>query len=156
MQTLTIRGTLDSLGQIREYVRTAADEAGLDKKRAYHLQLAVDEIATNIVVHGYQEAGIAGNIEIRAQLSDGALTIDLADWAAPFNPLNRPQPDQLSVSLENKPIGGLGIYLAVRNVDEFRYHWDDGRNHNIFVVRRSTAAKSEPPESRGSLPASSG
>jgi serine/threonine-protein kinase RsbW len=156
MEPLVVPGTLESLAALREYVAAAAALAGLDDKRSYRLRLAVDEIATNIVVHGYRETGVAGDIEIRAQLSDGSLRIDLADWAALFDPLNRPRPEQLSVSLEDKPIGGLGIFLAMQNVDEFRYHCDDGRNHNIFIIRDAAAARPQPPESPGSRLSPSG
>ena len=65
MEDLSVPGTLDSLAVIREYVKAAADEAGLDGRRAYRLQLAVDEIATNIVNHGYSEAGITGSVRIQ-------------------------------------------------------------------------------------------
>jgi anti-sigma regulatory factor (Ser/Thr protein kinase) len=156
MEPLVVPGTLESLASIRDYVAAAAELAGLDERRSYRLRLAVDEIATNIVVHGYEEPGVAGDIEVRAQWSDGRLEIDLADWAALFDPLNRPRPDQLSVSLEDKPIGGLGIYLAIQNVDEFRYHCNDGRNHNIFIIRDAAAARPQPPESPGSRLSPSG
>jgi serine/threonine-protein kinase RsbW len=156
MEPLVVPGTLESLAALREYVAAAAELAGLDERLSYRLRLAVDEIATNIVVHGYEEPGIAGDIEVRAQWKDGALEIDLADWAALFDPLNRPRPDQLSASLEDKPIGGLGIFLAVQNVDEFRYHCDDGRNHNIFIIRDAAAARPQPPGSPGSRLSPSG
>ena len=57
MESLTVSGTLDSLKTIAAYVLSAAENAGLEKKPAYKLRLAVDEIATNIIVHGYEEAG---------------------------------------------------------------------------------------------------
>jgi anti-sigma regulatory factor (Ser/Thr protein kinase) len=52
--------------------------------------------------------------------------------------LNRPEPDDLDAPLENRVIGGLGVYLAIRNVDNFMYRHEDGRNHNIFVVKRQS------------------
>ena len=66
MKPITVPGTLASLSLIRDYARAAAAEAGLDKKRTYRLELAVDEIATNIVNHGYQEAGLTGDVVVRA------------------------------------------------------------------------------------------
>ena len=134
-----VPGTLDSLGPIREFVKTAAVEAGLDSKRTYRLQLAVDEISSNIVIHGYEEHGLTGDVEVRADIGPESLTITLIDSAVAYNPLNRPQPDDLDAPLENRMIGGLGVYLAVQNVDEFLYRYVDGCNHNIFVVKLPAA-----------------
>ncbi|MGA9380780.1 MAG: ATP-binding protein, partial [Phormidium sp.] len=54
MEQLTVPGTLDSLSKISDYVLSAASAAGLDKKASYKLRLAVDEIATNVIVYGYE------------------------------------------------------------------------------------------------------
>jgi len=69
MESMTWPASLDVLGSIRQYVRQAAEEAGLEKKRIGRLQLAVDEIATNIILYGYQRAGRSGNIEAEAVIT---------------------------------------------------------------------------------------
>ena len=132
---VVVPGTLGSLGPIREFVKEAAAEAGLDSKRTYRLQLAVDEISSNIVIHGYEEHGLTGDVEVRAEIGPDSLTITLIDSAVAYNPLNRPQPEDLDAPLENRMIGGLGVYLAIKNVDEFLYRYVDGCNQNIFVVK---------------------
>ncbi len=136
MEPLTVAGTLDSLGAIAEYVITAAQKAGLDKKAAYKLRLAVDEIATNIVVHGYEGAGLQGNLVCQAQLDQQALTISLDDTGAGYDPLQKEKPDDLDKPLEQRQIGGLGIYLAIQGVDKFMHERLGERNRNIFVVNR--------------------
>lgn len=67
MEPLIVSGTLDSLGAIAQYVMAAAAAAGLDKKTSYNLRLAVDEIATNIVTHGYEEAAREGVLALRTE-----------------------------------------------------------------------------------------
>ena len=99
MKPLTVPGTLASLSLIRNYARAAAVEAGLDKKRAYRLELAVDEIATNIVNHGYQEAGLTGDVVVRARITAHALTITLEDTAVPFDPRRLTRPEQIDLPL---------------------------------------------------------
>jgi serine/threonine-protein kinase RsbW len=141
---------MEALASIRGYVRHAAEQAGIERKRAYKLQLAVDEIATNIVVHGYVENGQQGNVRVLASLDDEHLTIVLEDTSVPFNPLNHPAPSHLDLPLEARPYGGLGVYLAVQNVDHFHYEYRDGANRNIFVVHRGDelpAGESPPSES---------
>jgi serine/threonine-protein kinase RsbW len=68
MESLTVPGTLDSLKAIANYVMAAAEKAGLEKKEAYKLRLAIDEIASNIIIHGYEEADRSGNIDLSVDL----------------------------------------------------------------------------------------
>ena len=139
MKPLTVPGVLDSLALIREHVRAAAAEAGLDRKRAYRLELAVDEIATNIVNHGYREAGRTGNVVVCAEVDAHMLTVTLEDTALPFDPRRLTRPEQIDLPLADRPIGGLGVFLAGENVDEFRYEYVNDHNRNIFVLRRAAA-----------------
>lgn len=137
MEPLTVPAELDSLSPIGRYVLDAASAAGLDKKASYRLRLAVDEIATNIIDHGYRESGETGEVVIMADVRDDALTVVLEDTARPFDPRGAGRPDQIDMQLEDRPIGGLGVFLALQGVDEFEYEHDGKRNRNIFVMRRS-------------------
>ena len=134
MESSTFPGRLDSLAEIRRIVRQAAEQAGLDKKRAYRLQLAVDEIAANIILYGYDRAGKSGEIEVETEIVDSKLRISLVDTAIPFNPLLQPEPANLEASMETRDQGGLGIFLARSYVDEFQYDFFDGHNRNTFLV----------------------
>jgi anti-sigma regulatory factor (Ser/Thr protein kinase) len=142
MDLLIVPGTLESLGSIGRYVLAAADAAGLDRRAAYHLHLAVDEVATNTITHGYEEAGRTGSLTIRADLDAAKLTITMEDSALPFDPRGAQRPEQIDLPLEERPIGGLGLYLTAQSVDEFRYEYADGRNRNIFVVKRPSPSPS--------------
>lgn len=139
MEPLTVPGTLDSLDAIAKYVLAVAAAAGLDKKAAYNLRLAVDEITTNIIVHGYQEAGREGVVDLRADMNEDALTIAIEDTGLPFDPSKQLplEEETLDQPLEVRAIGGLGIYLAFRGVDKFIYEKSGERNRNIFVVNRT-------------------
>lgn len=134
MEPLTIPGTLESLGAIAQYVIQAAQTAGLEKKVAYKLRLGVDEIATNIITHGYQEAGLSGDIVCQAEIDPQQLTLTLEDWGTPYDPTQRPEPEIADIPLEDRPMGGLGVYLALEGVDEFKYERVDDRNRNIFII----------------------
>lgn len=140
MESFVAPGTVESLGPIREFVRSKAAEAGLDKKRSYRLQLAVDEIAANIALHGYEEQGLTGDIEVQAEVESDRLTITLVDSAIPYDPYSRVMPSDLDAPLHERAIGGLGVFLAINNVDEFLYRFNGGQNHNIFVVQREPAS----------------
>ena len=140
MEALKVQGKLDSLGKIREYVKSAAKEAGLEKKASYNLCLAVDEIATNIITHGYNDNGLEGNIYLETKIDEQSLTIYIEDTAIPFDPKKKEVVTQedLQKSLEERPIGGLGIHLVQESVDKFIYEYKGDRNRNILVVNRIT------------------
>ena len=137
MEPLTLPGTLDSLTKIGAYVLEAANAAGLERKLAYRLRLAVDEIATNAIVHGYDEVGREGDLVVAAEVGDGILTIILEDTGPAYDPFDTPSPDDLDQPLDDRDIGGLGVFLAVEGVDEFRYERVDGTNRNIFTMKRN-------------------
>lgn len=138
MKPLCLPASLDSLDPIGKYVIAATGTAGLDAKAAYNLRLAVDEIATNIITYGYEEAGISGDVTVSGTLTDSSLTIVLEDSGIPFDPmsLNPPGEEEISLPLEERQIGGLGIFLVLKGVDDFSYEFSEGKNRNIFVMNR--------------------
>ena len=136
MKSLIVAGILDSLSEIGKFVNAAAASAGLDKKAAYRLRLAVDEVATNIILHGYTEGGVSGNVQVFSEISRDTLTITLEDTAAPFDPRGLVFPDQIDKPIEERPIGGLGVFLTKNNVDKFDYEYVSKKNRNIFIVNR--------------------
>ena len=136
METLTIPAELDSLEQIGKYVLNAAQVAGISKKKAYRLRLAVDELATNIINYGYANQTSPTGLELRAELGADFLKIVLIDSGSAYDPRQR-NFDQsiLAEPIEERPIGGLGIFLALQNVDEFTYQVQSHQNISSFLVR---------------------
>ncbi len=137
MDTLTVPATLDSLGSIRAYVMEAAAAADLEKKASYHLRLAVDEIATNAVVHGHAGEDGRGVFRVGAEVDATTLRITLEDHGEAYDPRAAPAADHLDAPLEHRPIGHLGLYLVMKSVDEFFYERAGEWNRNIFVMRRA-------------------
>jgi anti-sigma regulatory factor (Ser/Thr protein kinase) len=144
MPTLTLPGELTSLDAIGDLVLEQARLAGLDKHATYQLRLAVDELATNSIVHGYQEHDLRGDIVISADVDERALTIVLEDSAVPYNPLQHDLDGvekTFNEPLEDRPIGGLGIFFVRQAVHDFRYESSNGRNRNTLVVYRPSATQ---------------
>jgi serine/threonine-protein kinase RsbW len=133
MPEKTFPGTLDSLAPVREYVSEAARAAGLDLGKTYDLCLAVDEIVTNIVLHGYEEVNLKGDIVVEALQERGQLIIRLSDHGRTYDPDQIPKPD-----LENplkQQTGGWGVFLGKSGVDQLDYTSTDSGNVHRFVVR---------------------
>ncbi|WP_230968365.1 ATP-binding protein [Nostoc sp. WHI] len=137
MELLTVPDSLNSLKAIADYVMAAAAAAGLNKKASYKLRLAVDEIATNIIVYGYKEAGHSGVLDLQAEFNEQTLTISMEDTGVPYDSSQTEIPNDLNQPLEQRHIGGLGVYLAIHGVDKFIYERVGNRNRNIFVVNRT-------------------
>ena len=144
MECLTLPGNLDSLSPLRDFVRSAAGSAGLEKSAAYRLGLAVDEVATNIVMHGYDEAGLAGAIKIWSEMNAEALQIHLEDTGAPYDPVKYGNTVDISRPMEDRKEGGLGVFLARQGVDDLQYDKSAGKNHHTFVVKRNSSRRPEP------------
>jgi putative intracellular protease/amidase/anti-sigma regulatory factor (Ser/Thr protein kinase) len=144
---LTVPATLDSLDAVASLVLAAADAAGLSRSASYRLRQAVDEFVTNIILHGYAEAATAGTVDVRTELDDEALGVVLEDTGVPFDARRLPPPSDLALPLEERQIGGLGIFLALDGVDDFAYERVGNRNRNRFVMnrRRATTAETELP-----------
>ncbi len=147
---LTVTGNADQLGAslqaIRDFVMDASARAGLEKQAASRLRLAVDEVATNIILYGYRDSGLQGDVIIESVLTDSDLRVSLIDQALAFNPLDdhaMPTEDELDDPLEERAIGGLGIFLVIRNVDDFKYEYIDGKNYNHFIMKRAKAVQAD-------------
>jgi anti-sigma regulatory factor (Ser/Thr protein kinase) len=132
---------LENLGQIRDFVETSAVELGYDPDFIYHALIAVDELATNVILHGYQSQG--GNLEIEVEQVKGDLILRLRDEATPFDPTTLPAPD-LTLPLEKRPIGGLGVYLARRAMDEVHYRVTSTGGNEITLIKRRPDQKTSP------------
>jgi anti-sigma regulatory factor (Ser/Thr protein kinase) len=137
MEKRSLPVALESLAELRRYAGQAAIDAGIDAARAYKLQLAVDEIATNVIVYGYQNAGGTAVMTISCERAHGALVITLEDHAPAFDPrsIAMPSAEDLTKPLDERDIGGLGIFLTIQGVDRFEYRRVGDSNLNIFEVR---------------------
>ncbi len=133
-EKLIVPAIRDSLSIISDYVKEMAKQAGLDRQKSGNLRRAVDEIATNIIEHGYAKKEDRGIIELEAQLDRAALIISLEDTGISYNPTEHPPPNDLEKPLEEREIGGLGVYLAQISVDKLIYERIGQRNCNRLIV----------------------
>lgn len=143
MAPLTLPATLESLEPLVQYVLTAATAAGLDRKASYRLRLAVDEIATNIITHGYADAHVEGDVVVNASLGDEQLVITLEDWAPAFDPRMQAEPDHMDKPTDERPIGGLGVFLAFKSLDGLEYEYRDNKNRNMLIMNRPRAGAAD-------------
>lgn len=131
-----VPGKLEFLQAIANYVKQRSSEAGLSRIAAHNLRLAVDEIATNIICYGYRDAGGDNVLKLYSHMDEHTLTLWLEDNAAPYDPTATPEPEGLNRPIEERPVGGLGMYLAVQSVDHLYYEQIETFNRTVFVMNR--------------------
>jgi len=117
-ETIRIPAARRQLAAIRLFIEQQAQKTPASPPEIQDLIQAVDEAATNIIVHGYQDG--PGQIEIQFHHHPGRITVLLRDRAPLFDPTTVPEPD-LTLPLFERPAGGLGVFMIRRCVDEFAH-----------------------------------
>ena len=134
MSKITFTADFDNLDEIREFVKEEARQVGFSDKEIYAIQLAADEASTNIIEHAY--AGVKdGKIEIDCTVTDKELKIVLRDQGAAFNPASVPEPN-VKADLSDRKIGGLGMYLMRKLMDEVFYESSTDEGNILTMVKR--------------------
>jgi serine/threonine-protein kinase RsbW len=132
MPTLKLFADISQLPTIRDFVARAGSDIGLDEWGVYSLKLAVDEACTNIVQHAY--GGQGGEIEVTVEAEEEGVRITLLDWGEAFDPGSIPTPD-ITASLEQRPLGGLGLFLMRQLMDEVHFEFDADRGNRLTMKK---------------------
>ena len=132
--SITIRLPVDlkEIERLNRIVRQFGDLYEVPGRTLYAVNLALDEIVTNVVLHGFDDAA-SQEFEVRLEARDGTITASIEDQGRPFNPLDAPTPD-LNAPLEERVVGGLGIHLVKSLMDRIEYRRDGEKN--VLTVRK--------------------
>ena len=133
LQTLTVSGYFENLAQIGDFVTQAADQAGLDDKAVYAIQMAVDEACTNIIEHAYGGEG-NGNIQIACLPQPEGLQITITDHGQPFSPDHIPQLDT-TAPLSERNRRGMGMFFIYNLIDQVDYQFDTPQGNTLILFK---------------------
>jgi anti-sigma regulatory factor (Ser/Thr protein kinase) len=134
MSKITFDADFENLDEIREFVGEAASLVGFSDKEIYSIQLAADEASSNIIEHAY--AGMkGGKIEIDCIILDEGLKIVMRDQGRSFDPSSVPEPN-VKADLSERRIGGLGMYLMRKLMDEVSYESSDETGNKLTMIKR--------------------
>lgn len=126
---LTIKNEVDELTKLPEFVDTVCEEAGVDMALIASLNLALEEAATNVVLYAYD--GETGFVDIDAIYTPQQLKFVITDTGIPFDPTQMKDAD-ITLSAEERPIGGLGIFLVRQIMDTV--HYERVNDHNVLTL----------------------
>jgi len=134
MQTVQFAAKFEFLDEIREFVGGIARASGFGDKDVYNIQLATDEAASNIIEHAYENIA-DGRLELSCGVQADTIKIILTDYGEPFDPSEIPLPD-LKADLSDRKIGGLGIFLMRKLMDEVHYESKADKSNTLTLIKR--------------------
>lgn len=132
-RTLVIKNDINELVVMNRFLDETAETFGLSDPLRMNLNLVLEEAVSNILFYAYKKEEKDKNVRISIALEGDLLTIVLTDTGPFFDPTARKDPD-VSLSAEERPIGGLGIFLIKKMMDEVMYKREQGRN--VFTMRK--------------------
>jgi len=130
---LLVKSTTDNLAIIRDFIKSAANQSGFSEDSAGKIILAVDEACTNIIKHAYKYSP-EGSILIKIKFNDPKFSISITVEGSHFDPNKVPEPD-LREYYKQKRVGGLGMFLIKKLMDEVNYSTLSGNKNQVILVK---------------------
>ena len=129
---LTIANRLEEIQRVNAAIEAFAEESHLDDSVRRQLSLVFDELLNNIISYGYAD-DLEHEIELVAHVHERRLLVTIIDDGIPFNPLELGEPDT-TLSVEDRPIGGLGLHLVQSMMDQVSYERRGA--HNVVLLEK--------------------
>ena len=133
MKEITVDAVTANIDKVTEFADEVLESYGCPVKVRMQIDIAIDEILSNIAYYAYGEQG--GKVTVGFQIQDNPkmICVTFSDRGIPYNPLEKEDPD-VSLSAEKRKIGGLGIYMVKKSMDEMSYCYSGGKN--ILVIKK--------------------
>jgi anti-sigma regulatory factor (Ser/Thr protein kinase) len=141
---LEVMSKIDNLSVIMDFVKEKLTKFRADPATISRVQLAIDEASTNIIKYAYGDE--EGPLKLIMELNGDELIITLINWGKPFDPTSIPHPD-LKAGLEDRKIGGLGMYFIRKLMDEVSYSFDTVKGNQLILKKSSIRSKHGPESS---------
>jgi sigma-B regulation protein RsbU (phosphoserine phosphatase) len=140
-RSLTLPNDVQTIGQLSEFVEGVCEELEFDMEETMSMNLALEEAVVNVMNYAYP-SGTVGQVQIVAEANDQRLKFTIIDSGSPFDPTAKEDVDT-TLSAEDRPVGGLGIFLVRQLMDSINYERIDGQN--VLTLRKKLKAESSEP-----------
>lgn len=137
MAEMTIQARTECLDEVLGFVEEQLESYGCVMKTRVQIAVAVEEIFVNIAHYAYEKTEGTAIIRVETAGEPVQVAITFQDGGIPYNPLDRTDPD-VTLSAEERGIGGLGIYLVKKSMDDVSYEYKDGKN--ILTIKKTIAS----------------
>ncbi len=125
MKELLLEAKLDNLDEVMDFFAAELTAKRIAGKLQTKIALAIEEIFVNVASYAYTPK--TGAVRFRLSIGEGKIIIEVADWGTPYDPLAAPEPD-ITMSAEERAIGGLGVLMVKRLMDHVEYRHQQGMN----------------------------
>ena len=134
MNELTIAATVENIDVVTDFVNEQLEAVDCPMKVQMQIDIAIDELFGNIAHYAYTPN--VGDATVRVEVNEEPLSVVITfmDKGVPYDPLAKEDPD-VTLSAEERKIGGLGIYMVKKSMDDVTYEYKDGQN--ILAIRKS-------------------
>lgn len=129
---IILPATVERLSDAVDFVSEALAKHDIPQKTITQAAISVDELFTNIANYAYPDR--AGLVSVACSVQPDAFSIELSDFGRPYDPLAKADPD-VTLSAEDREIGGLGIFLAKKLMDDFTYRYENGLNRVVLTKK---------------------
>ena len=133
MMELTVEAKLDNLEQVLQFVDSLLEEADCPMGMQMKVDVAVEEIFVNIASYAYTPASGPATIRMAVEENPKTAVITFIDQGVPYDPLAKDDPD-VTLSITEREIGGLGIFMVKKSMDDMVYEYQNGQN--ILTIRK--------------------
>lgn len=133
MRELTIEATVENIERVTEFVNEQLEVVGCPIKAQMQIDIAIDELFGNIANYAYNPDVGSATVRVEVTESPLAVVITFIDRGVPYDPLAKDDPD-VTLSAEERQIGGLGIFMVKKSMDEITYDYKDGQN--ILTIKK--------------------
>ncbi len=134
MKELIISAETERLEEVLAFVRGILESYNCPMEDLLAIEIAVEEIYVNIAHYAYHPEVGEASIRCRVEKEPLRVIIEFMDGGIPYNPLEKADPD-ISLSAEDRDVGGLGIYMVKNSMDDVSYRREDGKN--IFTIQKN-------------------
>ena len=132
-EEITLKNDIRCVDQLNDFVKSVTDKLGIDSSKAHNIKLAVEEAVVNVMEYAYP-AGTTGDIGIQAMYNDRKLKFVITDAGVAFNPTKATLADT-TLSIEERPVGGLGLLLVRELMDSINYERINHKNTLTLITR---------------------
>ena len=134
MKELTIEATTGNIETVTDFVNEQLETLDCSMKVQMQVDIAIDELFSNIARYAYNPETGSATVQVEVTENPLAVVITFIDHGKPYDPLAKDDPDT-KLSAEERQIGGLGIYMVKKTMDDVSYEYKDGRN--ILKIKKN-------------------
>ena len=133
MWKLETEADIKMLDSVIDFVNTHLEEMDCPMKMQIHIDIAVEELFVNIAHYAYEGGTGKAEVIVEKDPDENAVLITFIDSGIPYDPLEKPDPD-VTLAAEDRQIGGLGIFMVKKSMDDMRYRYENGQN--ILTIKK--------------------